>query len=116
MKLTDPEILKHLKNGGKVSRSSIIWHLMLLDGCHFEHHVDMEGLAADDWEPFTEYFDFLEAVKRMEAGNPCAYKNLSGSCVIHWIDRHEHIILHGEGGMSICIEDVQSTKWYEVPE
>ena len=112
MKLTDPEIIKHLENGGIIYNpefETMAQAIKLLSTI-----IGTRELASDDWVFHIEYFDFLEAVKRMDDGKICALnieREIKFQISEVWV-----VCIDNNSPDEVTIEQIQSTKWYEVPE
>ena len=119
MKLTDPEIIKHLESSGVVALANYPAIMLDNDGDFMNHKkglyiLNIGHLKSNEWEPHIEYFDIKEAARRSGKGKLVAIKVYDQEKQYDIIG--ERFVNIGTVGLELTLTEILSNKWYEVKE
>ena len=117
MKLTDPEIIKHLDCGGVIARPNYPAIMIDNDGDFMNHkkglHIlNIRDLKSNEWE---SYFDIKEAARRIKNGKQCVIK-VHDQEKRYGVDGGLRFVNVGSTGLDLMLTEILSDKWYEVKE
>lgn len=124
------EVMKHFREGKKIKRYTWIDSKYFLSKDNFDHEcnkhnstdsilINLEGLLASDWQVYKETFDFMTAIRYVDAGkkirrnswklnfpNLFIEKNDCGKIIGNCSDKHmKHV------NFSPHMEDIYANDW-----
>ncbi len=78
--------------------------------------IPIDNFFKDEWEIYTEYFDFFEAMRRIKEGKKVTNTDANSCGFIYKLDEDNHTIILDELNcrFDFINKEINSDKWYEV--